>query len=227
MHCVRCRTTSRPPAWSLRRQLRQLTLSLPLPHRCEQMYKDPSAMPEQPYNLGQNETVYVPPNFDCESCLPETRDALSCRLGENWRYCSVETNPGLRDAMLSGCGDPYGQCTFWRSAIEEACPLPYNCPSEDRQALIAVVASCSEGDGPVCAATTLGFPGPDYVWPDRLAMHGESYGYNSDPSGYNALRPAWVMSNIPQQNIDLVGGVPTQPRSRAAQAIYLELESHV
>ena len=89
------------------------------------MVKNPAEMPAQPYNVGQNETVYVPPNFDCEACLPETREAMSCRLGENWRYCSVDTNPGLRDAMLSGCGDPMGQCTFWRSAIEEACPLPY------------------------------------------------------------------------------------------------------
>ena len=181
------------------------------------MVKNGASAP-QPYNLGINDTVYVPPNFDCEACLPETREAMSCRLGENWRYCSVETNPGLRDAMLNGCGDPMGQCTFWRSAIEEACPLPYNCPSEDRQALIAVVASCNEGDGPVCAATTSNFPGSSLLSRDELARFPDQF--NSAPDGYNALRPAWVMNNIPERNIDLVGGVPTQPRSRAAQAIY-------
>ena len=111
-----------------------------------------------------------------------------------------------------------GQCTFWRSAIEEACPLPYNCPSEDRQALIAVVASCNEGDSPVCAATTSNFPGSSLLSQDTVARFPDQF--NSDPSGHNAPRPAWVMNNIPEHNIDLVGGVPTQPRSRAAQAIY-------
>ena len=37
---------------------------------------------------------------------------LQCRLGANWRYCSVLNNPNLAGALTSGCGDPYGPCKF-------------------------------------------------------------------------------------------------------------------
>ena len=41
---------------------------------CEQMVTDPPAQSMQPYELGVGDTLYVPPNFDCESCLPETEE---------------------------------------------------------------------------------------------------------------------------------------------------------
>ena len=166
---------------------------------CEAMVKNPPAGSAQPYNVGAGEAVYLPPNFDCESCLPETREVLTCRLGTNWRYCDAASHPGLREAMASGCGDPTGPCTFWRSAIEDSCPLPFDCPATDAQPLVAVVAACSSADAPMCAGLTPNAPGND--------------------NGYNAERPAWVLGPN-NYHEDLVGGVPTQPRSRVARGIY-------
>lgn len=172
---------------------------------CEARVKDPPAMPIQQYNLEGNlsDSVYRPPNFDCEACLPHMDDVMSCRLGVNWRYCDANSDPALREAMSSGCGDPFGPCTFWRSAIEEACPLPYDCPGTDALPLIAVVAACSMADPPLCSGLTPNAPEEG----------------NHRPDGYNAMRPAWVLGPRNYRE-DLVGGVPTAPKSRVARGIF-------
>ena len=138
---------------------------------------------------------------DCESCLPMDDQVLQCRLGANWRYCSVLNNPNLADALTSGCGNPYGPCKFWRSAIDAAgCEAPFNCADTDRLPVIAVVATCERGDaGPSCAATIRPRERPEV--------------------GYNSEQPAWVLGP-PQYPENLIGGVMGEPRSRTAQGIY-------
>ena len=116
--------------------------------------------------------------------------------------------------MKSGCGDPTGPCTFWRSAFEDACPLPFDCQATDAQALIAVAASCGPYQPPLCAGVS---PEEPEFTPQRpLAQptwreHG--------PDGYNAVRGAWVLGPSNYAD-DLVGGVATHPKSRASQGIY-------
>ena len=75
--------------------------------------------------------------------------------------------------------------------------------------LIAVVAACSDTDAPQCAGLT-----PNYRSGLRDNQQGETI-----PNGYNAERPAWVLGPY-NYNEDLIGGVPTQPRSRVAQGIF-------
>ena len=154
------------------------------------------------------------PSLDCRSCLPDREKVLTCGLGPNWRYCDTRSHPGLREALQSGCADPTGPCTFWRSAIEAAgCTLPFECyaiTSTDTgdphggdvgagatavQPLMGVVASCgAEVQVPTCAKESVD-------------------GYGADD------RTAWVRTHRSYPE-NLAGGVLGYPNSRAMQGVY-------
>lgn len=155
-------------------------------------------------------------NDGCAQCLPTQEQVLTCGLGPNWYYCDVKTHPALFTALQSGCENPTGKCTFWRSAIEAAgCTMPFDCgginpPTNDPHGgnegagasampLVAVVASCSaQVQVPTCARRST----------------------DDGPGSYGATdRTAWVSTHREYAK-DVVGSVNTHPNSRVMQGVF-------